>query len=134
MIAKIVSRSRFQTVEKECRFAGLHAPDEGAMEACTVWPHASLSPGYGDPIRSNVPVFLLSGEWDPVSTAGDGEDAAEYLSNAIDVIAPRVHVPGGPCVVAMEQAFLATASPKAVDTSCVATMKMPPFVLDKLVP
>jgi pimeloyl-ACP methyl ester carboxylesterase len=101
------------------------------MDACKLWPHASLPPGYGDPIRSEVPVFLLSGEWDPVSTASDGEDAAKYLSNAVHVIAPGVHVPAGPCVVAMEQAFLAAASPKAVDKSCVAEMKMPPFALDK---
>ena len=65
------------------------------MEACKAWPHASLPPGYGDPIRSDVPVFLLSGEWDPVSTAADGEDAAKYLSNAIHIIAPGVHVPAG---------------------------------------
>jgi pimeloyl-ACP methyl ester carboxylesterase len=104
------------------------------MEACKLWPHASLPAGYGDPIRSDVPVFLLSGEWDPVSTAADGEDAAKYLSNAIHVIAPGVHVPGGPCVVAMEQAFLAGASPRVVDKSCVAAMKMPPFAVDKLTP
>ena len=104
------------------------------MEACKVWPHAALPAGYGDPIRSSVPVFLLSGEWDPVSTAADGADAAKYLSNAIHVIAPGVHVPGGPCIVNMERAFLAAASPKAVDIHCVAGMKMPPFSVDKVVP
>jgi len=104
------------------------------MAACRLWPHASLPAGYGDPIRSKVPVFLLSGEWDPVSTAADGVAAARYLPNGIHVIAPGAHVPSGPCVVSMERAFLAAASAKTVDRSCVATMSVPPFVVDTVRP
>src|SRR6185503_3913074 len=37
------------------------------MRACAAWPRGERSRDYGDPIRSNVPAFLLSGAWDPVT-------------------------------------------------------------------
>ena len=97
------------------------------MAACAVWPHRPLDPAYGDPVRSDVPVFLLSGTLDPVSPPRFAQDAVKYLPNGIHVLAPGAHVPNGPCVVRMEQAFLNAASAKAVDRSCVATMTLPPF-------
>jgi predicted esterase len=98
------------------------------MAACAQWPHKPLDPEYGAPVRSTVPVFLLSGTLDPVSPPHFGAEAAKYLPNGIHVLAPGAHVPGGPCVVEMERAFLNAASGKAVDTSCVAGMTLPPFV------
>ncbi|HEY2375731.1 MAG TPA: alpha/beta hydrolase [Gemmatimonadaceae bacterium] len=100
--------------------------------ACAQWPHAPVPSDYGAPIRSSVPVFLLSGAWDPVAPPSYGADAARYLTNSIHVIAPGAHVPTGPCVVAMERAFLAAASPNGVNTGCVATMTLPPFIVDSI--
>ena len=79
-------------------------------------------------MRANVPVFLLSGSVDPVAPALYSADAAKYLPMSIHVIAPGGHVPRGPCIQSMERAFLDAASPEAVDTSCVATMRLPEFV------
>ena len=98
------------------------------MAACAEWPHAPLASDSGDPVRSDVPVFLLSGTLDPVSPPHFGADAARYLSKSIHVMAPGAHVPAGPCIVAMEAAFLNAASARAVDTRCVHTMSLPLFV------
>jgi pimeloyl-ACP methyl ester carboxylesterase len=86
---------------------------------------------YGDPVRSDVPVFLLSGNVDPVAPARFTAEAAKYLTNSIHVVAPGGHVPRGPCIDAMERTFLDAASPRAVDTSCVAAMHIDDFFTPK---
>lgn len=98
------------------------------MAACAEWPHGDLPPGYGDPVRSDVPVFLLSGTLDPVSPSSFAAEAARYLPSSIHVLAPGTHVPAGPCIDSMERSFLEAGSAAAVDTSCVASMTLPPFV------
>ena len=118
--------------EIERETAGTYLGDSRVREqiaACADWPHGPLPPGYGDPVRSDVPVFLLSGNVDPVSPSYFAADAARYLSHSIHVIAPGAHVPTGPCIDSMERAFLDAASPAAVDTSCVRTMALPTFVV-----
>lgn len=110
--------------------AGTYLGDSRVREqiaACAEWPHVTPAADYGDPVRSNVPVFLLSGTLDPVSPPRFAADAVRYLPNGIDVVAPGAHVPAGPCVVQMERAFLNAASAKAVDRSCVSAMTLPPF-------
>jgi len=97
------------------------------MAACAQWPRGVLAPDYGDPVRSTVPAFLLSGTVDPVAGSQLTAEAAKYLPNSIHVIAPGGHVPFGPCVDAMERAFLTTANPRAVETSCVRGMRLPDF-------
>jgi len=97
------------------------------MAACDGWPRGALPRDYSDPIRSDVPVFLLSGTVDPVAGAQFSADAAKYLPNSIHVVAPGGHVPFGPCVESMERAFQIAASPRAVDRSCVAEMRLPEF-------
>ncbi len=98
------------------------------IAACDGWPRGALAANYGDPVRSSVPVFLLSGTVDPVAGVAFTAQAARYLSNSIHVIAPGGHVPFGPCIDLMEQQFLETARASAVDTSCVAAMRLPSFV------
>ncbi|HEV2749151.1 MAG TPA: alpha/beta fold hydrolase [Gemmatimonadales bacterium] len=124
-----VSRIAPDEIERET--AGTYLGDSRVREqiaACAGWPHGSLPADYGDPVRSDVPVFLLSGTVDPVSPQQFAADAARYLSHSIHVLAPGAHVPTGPCIDSMERAFLDAASPTAVDTSCVRTMALPTFV------
>ena len=94
---------------------------------CRLWPHGDVAAADFEPVRSEVPVFLLSGTIDPVTRPRFAQEAARYLPHSIHVIAPGGHVPGGPCVDSMERAFLASALPSAVDTSCVARMTLPAF-------
>lgn len=98
--------------------------------ACATWPKGATSPADFSPVRSTVPVFLLSGTIDPVTRPRFAAEAARTLPNSIHVIAPGGHVPSGPCVAAMERQFLAGANPKAVDTSCVLEMSLPPFAIE----
>ncbi len=123
-----VPRIRPEEIDRET--AGTYLGDSRVRDqirACESWPQGEASDEQGDPVRSPVPVFLLSGTVDPVSPPRFGADAARYLPNGIHVVAPGGHVPAGPCVVAMERAFLASASAASVDTSCVRSMQLPAF-------
>ena len=94
--------------------------------ACKQWPHKPVRDADVQPVRSSVPVFLLSGTIDPVTRPRFAADAARWLPNSIHVIAPGGHVPSGSCVDAMERQFLSTGSPR-IDTSCTASMTLPAF-------
>src|SRR5207244_3676607 len=53
-----VPRITSQDIERET--AGTYLGDSRVREqqaACAEWPHGALPPGYGDPVRSDVPVF-----------------------------------------------------------------------------
>jgi pimeloyl-ACP methyl ester carboxylesterase len=124
-----VSRIDPRTIGPET--AGTYLGDSRVREqmaACRDWPRGAMPKNYGDPVRSNLPVFLLSGSVDPVAPARYTQDAARYLPNSIHVVAPGGHVPRGPCIDAMERQFLEAASATAVDTSCVAAMRLPEFM------
>jgi pimeloyl-ACP methyl ester carboxylesterase len=97
------------------------------IEACRGWPTGEMPSNYGEPVRSTVPVFLLSGSVDPVAPARFAAEAAAYLPRSIHVVAPGGHTPRGPCIDAMEQSFLETADPARVNTGCVAAMQLPDF-------
>jgi len=124
-----VSRIDPRTIERET--AGTYLGDSRVREqmaACSQWPRGALAPDYGDPVRSTVPAFLLSGSLDPVAGSELTAGAAKYLPNSVHVVAPGGHVPFGPCVDAMERSFLSAANPRAVDTSCVRAMRIPDFL------
>ncbi|HYV46519.1 MAG TPA: alpha/beta fold hydrolase [Myxococcaceae bacterium] len=126
--AEDLSRIGPGEIEREC--SGTYLGDSRVREqmtACEGWPRGPLEPGYGDPVRSRVPVFLLSGTLDPVTPPPFGAETAKNLPRSVHVVAPGTHVPGGPCIESMEKAFLQTADPKAVDQRCVKEMKLPPL-------
>ena len=93
---------------------------------CRAWVGATKPVGDSTPVRSDVPVFMLSGTIDPVTRPRFAVDAARSLPHSVHVIAPGGHVPGGSCIYEMEQRFLdAPTSP--VDSACVRSMTLPSF-------
>src|ERR1044072_4231692 len=46
-------------------------------EACALWPRAEVERDYADPVRSDVPVLILTGEWDPVTPPSNGDAVAK---------------------------------------------------------
>lgn len=102
---------------------------EQMQEACAVWPRGELPPGYREPVRSDAPVLLLSGELDPVTPPRWGEHAAATLSGARHVV-----VPGAAhgtltigCVPELIAEFLDSADPGTLDTSCLDGLARPRF-------
>ena len=103
------------------------------VQACRPLPHASMDPEYFQPIVSNVPVLILSGELDPATPPRWGESVLMGLENAKHVV-----VPGAghgtlryPCVSRMMAEFVHHASAASLDTSCLSKQRRVPFFLSR---
>jgi pimeloyl-ACP methyl ester carboxylesterase len=98
--------------------------------ACAAWPQWNPEPGHREPVRSNVPVLLISGERDPVTPPEFAERALRHLSNALHVVLPSGgHYGNGFCPIQIEEEFLRRGSVQGLDTSCLAKIQPPPFLL-----
>ncbi|MBW3517345.1 alpha/beta hydrolase [Shewanella sp. NKUCC01_JLK] len=61
---------------------------EGLEATCSIWKVPAVDNNFSEPINSNIPTLLLSGEIDPATPPSWGELAMEKLTNAKHFIAP----------------------------------------------
>ena len=100
--------------------------------ACGTWPRGEILSDFLEPVRSNAPVLIFSGNMDPVTPPNYGEEVARYLTNSRHVIIPQaghgvdgLKDPG--CIDRIATEFLEKADAKNLDASCVEGMAPPPF-------
>ncbi|HEX7184159.1 MAG TPA: alpha/beta hydrolase [Thermoanaerobaculia bacterium] len=97
---------------------------------CEVWPRGAAPADVHEPVRSEVPVLLISGEWDPVTPPEFAEEVARTLPNSLHVVVPRgSHGGAGRCTDDLVQAFYDRASVQGLDASCVKDYAKPVFML-----
>lgn len=101
-----------QEVNSSIRFMG---------QACAFWPKAELPDSYYQPVVSDVPVLILSGDRDPVTPPRWGESVKENLSQSRHIVVPGGHhfVSGEGCVRQLMTLFIQSGSVQDMDTSCV---------------
>jgi pimeloyl-ACP methyl ester carboxylesterase len=97
-------------------------------EACTLWPRAEIARDYAQPVRSDVPVLILTGEWDPVTPPANGDRVAKTLTNSIHVVVPHgAHgldgLEGMDCVDGLIAEFIQHGTTKGLDTACVNNVR-----------
>ncbi len=91
----------------------------GYREVCSAWPAAKLPPSWWEPVRSDVPVLIFSGERDPVTPPSWGEAVARHLPNSLHIVVPGGgHGPRNACTRRLEAQLLREASIAGLDTSC----------------
>ena len=98
--------------------------------ACPGWPHGTRPDGFTAPLRSELPVLLLSGEFDPVTPPRYAERVLEGLPNGRHlVLRGQGHgTLGLGCMPRLLGQFMETADAKALDAGCLDTMTyVPPF-------
>jgi pimeloyl-ACP methyl ester carboxylesterase len=100
--------------------------------ACSMWPRGEIPSDFLEPVRSNAPVLIFSGNMDPVTPPKYGEEVAQHLPNSKHVIVPEAgHGPFGltdpGCVDRIAIEFLDKGDAKNLDVSCVEQMKPPTF-------
>ncbi|HEX7185048.1 MAG TPA: alpha/beta fold hydrolase [Thermoanaerobaculia bacterium] len=99
-------------------------------EYCALWPRAEMPPGYSDPVRSDVPTLLLTGDRDPVLPPVWAEEVARHLPNGRLVVIPNAsHFPVNDCTRSLIAGFLAAGSAERLDTACVPASPRTPFAL-----
>ena len=96
--------------------------------ACELWPRGSNDRNYADPVRSDKPVLIVTGEWDPVTPPAHGDAAAKTLPNSLHIVVPDgAHGLGGldnlGCLDRIMTQFISTGTVKALDTDCVKTIR-----------
>ena len=132
LCAEDVSRISDQELERENggTFLG-DTTSQVFLDACRVWPHAD-SGAAPDPVSSDAPVLLLSGELDPVTPPSWGDVAAETLPNSRHVVVPGLGhgVSSIGCVPDLIRQFIDTADPSGLEPDCVERHARPPFFLD----
>ena len=98
---------------------------------CGIWPRGEVPSGFHDPVSSDRPVLLLSGELDPVTPPEYAERVAIHFPNSLHVIAPgQGHsvTPRG-CLGDVVAEFIEQASVLGLDTACVSQMKATPYFM-----
>jgi len=101
------------------------------MEICKFWPRGDVAPSFYEPVKSTVPVLVLSGELDPVTPPEWGDSVLPHLPNSRHIVVPATGhgaISTG-CGMRILQAFIETASFDALDTGCLEVLKRPPFFL-----
>lgn len=92
---------------------------------CENWPRGKVEKVH-EPVRSDVPVLLISGERDPVTPPEMAEQAARFLTHHLHVIVPRgSHGGAGECTDNLVRDFLDRGSVQGLDPSCAATAHGP---------
>jgi pimeloyl-ACP methyl ester carboxylesterase len=102
----------------------------GQRAACGIWPRGTVPPDYFDPVKSDVPTLILSGEIDPITPPSWGELVAQHLTRARHLVAPATGhgVAASHCGTTIVAAFLERGSPD-VDAGCLDENARPPYFL-----
>ncbi len=101
------------------------------MKACEFWPKGTVPASYYEPVRSAVPVLLMSGDLDPVTPPTWAEQVKASLTNSRHVLVPGTGhgtITTG-CGIRIAREFIEQGRVDALDTSCVESLKRPPFFL-----
>jgi len=103
-----------------------------ALQAiCKDWPHGPVDADLHDPLHSDAPALLLSGEDDPVTPPADAERLARELAHARHLIlSGEGHGQAATgCVPTLMAAFLDSADPAGLDASCLERHRAAPFFI-----
>lgn len=98
---------------------------------CGIWPRGPVPDDFHDPVSSDVPVLLLSGELDPVTPPEYGKRVADHFPNGLHLVAPgQGHiVTTRGCMGKIVSEFIADGSAIDLDTGCLSNMQPTPFFL-----
>ncbi|HEX6719887.1 MAG TPA: alpha/beta fold hydrolase [Pyrinomonadaceae bacterium] len=103
-------------------------------EACALWPRATIERDYQQPVKSDVPVLIVTGEWDPVTPPANGERVSKTLTNSLHIVVPHgahgLHgLEGMSCVDHIMMGFIERGTTNGIDTACVKNIRRQGFAL-----
>ena len=101
------------------------------VDACRLWPHATLPESHFEFRILDLPALLISGDADPVTPPSWADSVKRYLPLARHLVFPTGwHVPiGTPCATGLASQFILAGDSRGLDLSCAATLTRPPFKL-----
>jgi pimeloyl-ACP methyl ester carboxylesterase len=104
---------------------------DSLQSLCKGWPRGPLDADLHAPLKSNVPVLLLSGGNDPVTPPTGAERARVGLTHSLHVVIEGLgHGQlGAPCMDRVMEKFIERAAIEGLDVSCTKQVKPMPFFL-----
>lgn len=119
---------KIDRTQLEATFLGAVQVD-ALRSVCDGWPRGPLDADLHAPLRSDVPVLLLSGGNDPVTPPANAEKAKAGLTNSLHLVLPDLgHGQiGAPCMDRVMADFIAMGAVKGLDTSCTQRARPMPF-------
>jgi hypothetical protein len=124
--AAFIDMQEAQSLQESSRFPLV----AGELVArCSGWPVVELAPSFREPLQSDIPSLLLSGEADPITPPHYAAQVAAGLSNSRTITLPEfghdVLLAG--CIPTVVTDFIAAGTVQGLDTACVAEITPPPF-------
>ena len=101
------------------------------IAACKEWPRGNIPRSYIDPVKSNIPVLMISGELDASTPPWLGKEALKTLPNGRQIgIRYYGHQVDSPCIWKVMADFIAKGSAKDLDTTCTTEIRRAPFATE----
>jgi pimeloyl-ACP methyl ester carboxylesterase len=95
---------------------------------CKDWPDAQVPRGFVEPVKSDRPVLLISGAFDPAGQPEYAAEAAKSLPHSLHLVSRDTsHGGGGACFTTIVRQFIEKGSAEGLDTSCVDQIPSPHF-------
>ncbi|GAB2553270.1 alpha/beta hydrolase [Rhodanobacter koreensis] len=110
---------------------GTHMID--ALKAvCSVWPKGTRPADFHQPLKTDKPVLLLAGQYDPVTPPRYAEEVAKGLPKArVLVLKGQGHsVLAAGCTPQLVQHFVEKLDPKTLDATCLGRLQPTPIFID----
>jgi len=97
--------------------------------ACEQWPRAKVPAAFNEPVKSDVPILMVTGDLDPVAPSWLAANAGKTLPNSRQITIPNTgHHFRFECIDNIFVDFLAKGTTKGLDDSCVKEIELPPFI------
>lgn len=101
---------------------------DARQASCAIWNVRRPDPSFIEPVRSSVPVLMISGADDPATDRRYATRQLAYLSHGRQIIVPNGgHSNDDPCLEGLEVRFVQTSSTATLDAGCVKRFSRPPF-------
>jgi hypothetical protein len=102
------------------------------LNQCSVWPKGPVSKDFNEPLATDLPVLLLSGEFDPVTPPRYADQVLATLTNARHLVGKgqgHILLPRG-CMPRLAGEFVDKLDPKGLDASCLDSLATLPFFVN----
>ena len=102
------------------------------LNQCGAWPKGPVSKDFHQPLTTNIPTLLLSGEFDPVTPPRYGEQVLASLGKARHLVGKgqgHILLPRG-CTPRLAADFVDKLDPKGLDAKCLEPLGSLPFFID----
>jgi pimeloyl-ACP methyl ester carboxylesterase len=98
---------------------------------CGIWPRGSVPDDFHDPVISDKPTLLLSGELDPVTPPEYADLVSENLSRSLHLVAPgQGHsVTGRGCTGDLVSEFIIAGHFDELETDCLGQLEASPWFM-----